>query len=1098
MAITFVGAGSSAANAATTINPGWPTGLQVDDVVVLFVVERGSTALSLPGWTIKAATQPGTGSPGTRLTVAWKRITASDNVSTPLAITHGTAELIRARMFGYRGVVKTGDPFEAFITRNNASAAGAGSWGALNLTTSTPGALWLHGIASADDQTGTTSPLFTSTSPAGLTGIVNRDDWESTAGSDGAGALFEAVKTARGMQTGLAISFSPTAAAVSGEWAGALTPELGASPYLDAVKAETGLRHLWTMDRYITSTLAVHEEVAGLTLWGNDPTSLGRSALIFTDSGDRAAVKVGNWGWMQYITTPTMDFPNELAIEFVIKVHDFSAGCVPLSLINSTTGAGIVFYVSVGGDLQLEVYDDLGNMTYVYEPGAIVDEQTYYLGCYVNAITGDFTLYVDGEAVQSSFGANVQNAFDAMVLTLGGRFEGDSSNPADCTVDAVSIYDDQPDFRQHYERGTSFTISGTGALSFSITPSALGGKVAQGSASLAQEFTLAAQGNNPGDRNTLAELPPSVVEPQTVVQPEPEPIKASRNYRVILYESNLFNTDVHPISGLPTPGIHTKVRQLTQARNLVIEPELNRPGNASFSVPITSLDAGQIAGKEIVRCVLVLVDTEPGEEPEVAFSGPLWNITLNGPSATLEVACVGWGQFLYGREMRQQYIFNEIDAGIIGTRLLATANNQVADEGALSDGRASEDLLFGKGECDSMLGLVVGGSFDSTYPKISTAWSASGSGSLHLSSTNKNAGGYVTIGDRYPVDVGTSYQMRTMVNIASISGTANAWIHLKWYTDGDIEVGTGDTSALLTTVGEHELVFNSTAPATAAYGRAIVGVSTGAVGSIAAYFDAVYVSPDSVNVVPTPIEIGEVDYPANPSGADRTRTYAIGQKIGQQLEELSQIESGFDFEVAMVKQNPSGLPGGETYRRMLNIKWSLVKIGTTIRGIGQDRPDVIWGYRWTKKNLSGFVERSDSSKLANRINTRAPGKAAMAVDRSSVDTYSLWEDSINVSDQGISPEVLLGYAGAETAFRAHPLKTFNPTPFPYDGTDKVPRWKVDYDVGDIVYAVADHGALQVGLDPEDGKQPMRLFGLRVEVQDNGTEKISNFKTAASS
>lgn len=578
----------------------------------------------------------------------------------------------------------------------------------------------------------------------------------------------------------------------------------------------------------------------------------------------------------------------------------------------------------------------------------------------------------------------------------------------------------------------------------------------------------------------------------TSLVPETLPSRSNRNWQVHLFESNLFNWDVNPLSGNATPGMHTRVTQLEGARSRKLDVALNRPGQFAFSVPITSSDAAAVAGKEWVRCIIVFVDDENGE-PVPVWSGPISNIVYNGPSASLDVTCVGWLQFLYGREFRQQYIFNEMDAGIIGTRILGMANRQVADDSVQPDNVTSaEDLLFGKGECDSMIGLTATGSFASGYPKITTDWAKSGSGSLAVKVSSGGGARYVQLGERFPVEPSQVLNVRGWLKIVDSVSIGTTSIRIQWYNSSDVLLSYNETLQF-SGVQEREVDQNFTAPLGTAYGRAFVKAFS-STGRITAYWDSIYVAYDEVRIWPTPIELGTVDFPANPTGADRSRTYEIGEKVGRAFEELTEIESGFDIEVAIVKET---IDGFDTYRRYLNIKWGEVKADTDIRGIGQDRPTVIFGYRRMKNNVSAFTQRSSSDKIGNRINARSTGRLAMAQEMESIETIGLWEDSLTISDSGITDEVLRAYAGAEVAYRSWPMQFFDVQPFPYDGTQKTYRFKLDFDLGDIVYTVADYGAIQVGLDEDVGMQPIRLFGLTIEITDAGTEKIASIQSTAS-
>jgi len=582
-----------------------------------------------------------------------------------------------------------------------------------------------------------------------------------------------------------------------------------------------------------------------------------------------------------------------------------------------------------------------------------------------------------------------------------------------------------------------------------------------------------------------------------VYQQLPERKHASVNVRYYLYESNLFNTDPHPVTGQPTPGMHTRVRQLRPSdRSITLL--LNKPGSASFTVPITSADAAAIAGHQIDRCIVVLCDgANPGDDDIVLFSGPIWNYTLNGANETMQVNCVGWLQFLAGRELRLPYIFNQVDAGQIAKRLVTTANRQNANQNVLNDGATSaEDLLFGRGDLENELDIGFDGDW-STDPEISNEWAISGANSLKFV-YSANSTGIVRVGEKFEVTPGKTYMVRGVVNITSRSGTAHTRIDVAYYNNSDVLIAT-DQGTQQNTVGVHDVIQTVVAPlgATKAAVHLVCAASAG--GAITGYWDNLLCSENDVEIYPTPIEVDDlyVDYPANPPGADRIRTYQQDQKILNALEELAGVEAGFDFGVVIVKDNPSGQPGGETYRRFFRVWWQQVKSGANIYGRGSDRPDVVFSYRWMIPNLSDFTENSQVDSLSNRIKARGAVGVGMAQDMDSIRRYGIWEDTEQITDVGISAEILKAYAGAEVVYRCQPIKHWSPTPLPYDGTKKVPRFPVDYDLGDICYVVADHGALQVGTDPAIGKQPIRFFGVTINFDDADNMTVSNVQTSYS-
>lgn len=602
--------------------------------------------------------------------------------------------------------------------------------------------------------------------------------------------------------------------------------------------------------------------------------------------------------------------------------------------------------------------------------------------------------------------------------------------------------------------------------------------------------------------------------------------RASRNYKFVLFESNLFDNAVHPVTGNAQPGIHTAVADITtQARDKKIDMTLNKPGQISFRVPLTSTAAAQIVNYEILRCIVVYSDDANGV-PVPRWSGPIWNVELVTDSNSVNVTCVGWFELLNRREIRQQYIFSDIDAGVIATRLLSTANMQnanvatVPNSGALGVNvqrsvgldaglQSAEDLLYGAGDFDDAAHFMAAGNpMDTGFPALSSFWAESGANSIAVSSTNRNTSSFAQLlppppaaelvaGSTYtPVEASNSYQIRSRVNVVTSSGTRYTRVVVNWFNSAKTfisqSVGTSITGLGVSTVTD---TYNS--PAGAAFAIAYIEVQTGASGSIVAYWDCMRMTKTAVTIYPTPIQLGTVSSPANAAGANRYRTYTVGQKIGTAIEELSQIEGGFDYEVALVSTAVSG-PGGNstTLVRRLNIVYNLVKAATTIYGIGQDRPNVIFGHRWGPNNVRSVRESRDSGKLANRINGRATGKLALAQDAASIALRGIFEDSVSISDANIADRVLLGYAGAEVAFRATPAKIYNLTPFPWDGdsSGRIPRLFIDYILGDICYLIADNGAMQIGTG--GSAQAIRIFGASISIDMEGNERVDSLQTTA--
>jgi hypothetical protein len=114
LAITRVAVGTVATGITATVTPGLPAGFFTDDIHVCLVNLENTTAVSFPaGWTQKIALNN-----TLRTEIWWRRAVAGD---TGPAIS-GAGLGIVARIVGYRGCTRGGDPFSAFGSQANAAS----------------------------------------------------------------------------------------------------------------------------------------------------------------------------------------------------------------------------------------------------------------------------------------------------------------------------------------------------------------------------------------------------------------------------------------------------------------------------------------------------------------------------------------------------------------------------------------------------------------------------------------------------------------------------------------------------------------------------------------------------------------------------------------------------------------------------------------------------------------------------------------------------------------------------------------------------------------------------------------------------------------
>lgn len=254
--------------------------------------------------------------------------------------------------------------------------------------------------------------------------------------------------------------------------------------------------------------------------------------------------------------------------------------------------------------------------------------------------------------------------------------------------------------------------------------------------------------------------------------------------------------------------------------------------------------------------------------------------------------------------------------------------------------------------------------------------------------------------------------------------------------------------------------------------------------------------------LPTGIALGTVQ--PNPTGVKWTVAYNQLQNIGQAIQQLSNIEGGFDFWI-----DPATL--------QLNIYYNPVKDtpGYTVYGRGQDRPNAVFRH---KVNLSSLRRLIDPSKLTTQ--QTALGQYGQeqypSVYQSTgrgdditpaIITYGLWEAMASLSSI-VSPTILAAYATAEVLFLQFPQNIYSFVPLQYhkaaEQNVSVPQPFVDYNIGDYVYLGANYGRMIIPPPLGDtdagpsagltGYLPVRLFSFQILIDDNGNEQVSQIQT----
>jgi hypothetical protein len=599
--------------------------------------------------------------------------------------------------------------------------------------------------------------------------------------------------------------------------------------------------------------------------------------------------------------------------------------------------------------------------------------------------------------------------------------------------------------------------------------------------------------------------------------------RVSRKYRYVLHESNL-----------KSEFIGDPVRDLRKAKGRGFTITLNRGGNLQFTNPLDDPSSIDIIGHEIRRCVVVLLKDSDADEEVIVGSWPIMNVSASTESGQMTVQCVGWQELLGNREVMRQAIYADLFPGDIVRRLLDSTSTQILDE--------SVDIFAGRGlfESDydwvgapSIAKPVTAPAASYALPVLSNEWSKSGSKSVKV----KVLSGWPSTATYGVIVAGTGQtpgagwnttnlaQFTNLIPIDPSTGVPYTDLTCSFYSKTidfrnavvlmffqcydasgqhtqDISV---DISARLPTNGNEGKVTqdisvpSGTVRVSASVGLYYIASSNGAwVG----YLDAfrMYQSTDEARakaeemVLPFEYQTG-IDLVGGP--VKRTRTMSVGQKLDSAIQELSDIESGFDYKISTEKVIIAGDPQQKTLlRRRFILKRDLIKVGTTLFGIGQDRPNVVFGHKWGPRNVMDISPTNDGSKMANRIIVKdSNGRSFIAQDFDSISEYGLFQDTITISDAGYSDTILMAYAQAELAYRRVPFTTYSVKPKSFMGRRNVPRLFRDYNVGDICYIVSREKNLPIGVDT---KQAIRIFGVTVALDNEGNETVNTLQTAAGS
>lgn len=210
---------------------------------------------------------------------------------------------------------------------------------------------------------------------------------------------------------------------------------------------------------------------------------------------------------------------------------------------------------------------------------------------------------------------------------------------------------------------------------------------------------------------------------------------------------------------------------------------------------------------------------------------------------------------------------------------------------------------------------------------------------------------------------------------------------------------------------------------------------------------------------PSPIFPGSV-YGLMPN---RSITFQKGETFGACIQKLSDVESGFDFDI-------------DPWTREMNIHaWDDYAI----------RPDVKLGLNWGPENISKLEWTENGLATRNRLfivgNNNVP---ISAQDVASQDDHGLFVETMNLPTS--NGDILPAFANAELVIRSRPQVTYSISlKQKTEEDDGAPRIFEDFFIGDQISFTAHDGQFKIN------DQGIRIFGANLAISDDGNQEIVN-------
>lgn len=522
---------------------------------------------------------------------------------------------------------------------------------------------------------------------------------------------------------------------------------------------------------------------------------------------------------------------------------------------------------------------------------------------------------------------------------------------------------------------------------------------------------------------------------------------------------------------------------LARASNKSFSVGLNQTGDASFALPIFDRLADAIVP---LQTALIIYRNRVA-----IFGGPIISVQEDGPSATIQVAAKGWFHLLERRIMRMTTPANPSVSMTNPSFASSTtgwdvySGTTITRDTVVFDSSTASGKLTNSGSTSVMGGQ---GKFTGTNPVAGHDYILTFKWRYTTSLTNlaaiaalvgANPLVYFAFGSFSPDDVAiynipwqtaskdTWYTvtipwtpMRTDVTWTSSTsyakfpgkgyGSTNAAFRFYCYTGvaslnlpADLTFWVDSFSLTATSLPILQKTYSTTEACTIASG----------------------IITDMNADASSGITVGTA-----PSTATRTRTYKKYDNVGRAIQELAEVENGYDWYI-----NPT------------------TRVFDMYSSRGTTRPNVHFGYRAGSDNLASLQRSLDASSLANYVVATGKYGTGVSSDATSIAQYGVMEDVVSIGDFASSDynSTLLAVSGAELLVRKQPRQVFSIVPKPANYSpsagNPVPEPFAEYDIGDTVYFSGKIGRLNIE------NQPVRVFGLNISIDETGVERVNEIK-----